>query len=601
MTTRPSTAAPGSTKVDAKIYQAWPHRKLTCWLDVPPEVKVMIFTYLEPREIIRSSRVSRDWHRTSYDGQLWSMLDTERLYQGIPEAALIAIIVAVGPFLRDLDLYDAQLGEHSDRGRVAEACRNLRSLSLWRSTTDRNTINSFLNSASSLVHIDLSGLEAATNRAMSIIATNCNKLQHLDISWCSNINAWGLQGVVEACQDLKIMRAGKVDGWGDVEVMQQMFLRNSLECLDLTDCDSLTNESLMVLMEGNVGRINRSTGRPIVPPRRLKHLNLTGCRGISDSGIRTLVKNIPEIESLLLSGCHEISDGPLTQLLPTTPVLAHLDVEELVLLTDAVLRSLGSSHCAEYLRHLNVADCKNMGDVGMTTLVQSCKGLRALFMDNTDVSDLTLIGAAAMVRQRNPRTTLTDGTGVPFQPTLGLFMTAHDCPKVTWRGIREILSHNTEVISTTQTAHLSQLESSPTGLPKRYSDIDSSPSTSLEQLPLFSSTSPHTHDSAQHVYPTQLITIFKDSYICQRTVDEHTRRVLCCDISAAQRLECRWIEFVMVQEEMEAGGGGRIFKRRKARRAQMNLVEEMKSSIRTEVSVWKRLKARITRLVLCCE
>jgi len=556
----------------------------------------MIFTYLEPREIIRSSRVSRAWHRMSYDGQLWSMLDTERLYQGIPEAALIAIIVAVGPFLRDLDLYDAQLSEHSDRGRVAEACRNVQSLSLWRSTIDRNTINSFLNSASSLVHIDLSGLEAATNRAMSIIATNCNKLQHLDISWCGNINALGLQGVVQACQDLKIMRAGKVDGWGDVEVMQQLFLHNSLECLDLTDCNSLTNESLATLIEGNAGGINYSIGRPIAPPRKLKYLNLTGCRDISDRGILALVNNIPEIKNLLLSGCRDIPDGPLTQLLPTTPVLAHLDVEELVLLTDAVLHSLSSSHCAGYLRRLNVTDCQNMGDIGMTTLVQCCKGLRALSMDNTKVSDLTLIEAAAMVRQRNPRTVLTNSVRLPSQPTVGLSLTAHDCSEVTWRGVREILSHNIEVIDSTQTAPLSRFESCPTCFPKRFSDINSSPSTSLERLPLFSSTSPHTHDSAQHVYPTQLITIFKDSYI-----DEHTRRVLCCDVSAAQRLERRWIEFVMVQEEMEAWGGGRIFKRRKARRAKMNLVEEMKSSIRTEVSVWKRLKARIARLMLCCE
>jgi hypothetical protein len=100
-------------------------------------------------------------------------------------------------------------------------------------------------------------------------------------------------------------------------------------------------------------------------------------------------------------------------------------------------------------------------------------------------------------------------------------------------------------------------------------------------------------------YPTQLITIFKDFYTCQRTVDEHTKRVLRCDIFAAQRLEQRWIEFVMAQEEMEAGGEGRISRRRKARKARMRLVDELNLSVPTRLSVWRKLRFRIKMVVLC--
>lgn len=577
------------------------HGKLMLWFDIPAELGIKIFAYLRPREIIRSSRVSKDWHRMCYDGQLWSMLDPARLCQGIPEAALITIINAVGPFLRDLDLYDVQLGEHFEHGCLTEACRNLQSLSLWGCRIDRNAIHSFLNAAGTLVHIDLSGLEAATDRAMGIVAANCHKLQRLNVSWCCSISTRGLLMVIEACPDLKIVRAAKVSGWGDVKVMRQLFLRNSLEHLDLTHCDTLTNESLAVLIEGNAGGISRSTGRPIVPPRRLKYLNLTRCRGISDPGIRNLVNNIPEIEDLLISGCRDISDGPLTQLLRTTPVLAHLDIEELAPLTGAVLHSLANSRCARQLRFLNVAGCRYMDDIAMTTLLRSCKGLRALFMDNTDVSDLTLIEAAAMIRQRNLRTILADDIDIPSQPTIGLSLTAHDCPKVTWRGIREILSHNTEVITTTKTARLQQIEMYSTGSPGRVSMTTSSTSTSISQLLPTISTAPPSDNSLQQRCPMQLITIFKDFYTCQRTVDEHTKRVLRCDIPAAQRLERKWIEFVMAQEEMEADDDGRIFKKRKARKAQTRLVDEIGLSARTRLSVWRRLKIRIIMAVLCCD
>jgi hypothetical protein len=84
-------------------------------------------------------------------------------------------------------------------------------------------------------------------------------------------------------------------------------------------------------------------------------------------------------------------------------------------------------------------------------------------------------------------------------------------------------------------------------------------------------------------------------------IDEHTKRVLRYDISAAQMLERRWIEFVMAQEEMEAGGEGRISRRRKARKAQMRLVDELNLSVPTRLSVWRRLRVRLILVVLCCE
>jgi F-box/leucine-rich repeat protein 2/20 len=595
METRLSAGTDRRATIGAEEVKIRLRRRLTPWLDIPAEIKIKIFAYLEPREIIRSSRVSRCWHQMCYDSQLWSILDTAGFYRTIPAAALVTIVTAAGPFLRNLDLYGVQLHGHWNHIILAEACGNLQNLSLKGCGINPDTLHSFLNVTNRLVHIDLSGLEAATNRAMSIIAANCHKLEHLGVSWCDNINTCGLQRVIEACPALKDIRAGNVSGWENVEVMQQLFLRNSLECLVLTNCDSLTNESMAVLIEGKESGVNHSTRRPTVPPRRLKRLDLTRCRGISGPGVCKLVNNVPEMEDLRLSKCHGIFDETFTQLLPTTPVLAHLDVEELEELTDTSLLSLASSRCATHLQHLNVTDCKNMGDVGMVTLLQSCKGLQSLEMNNTNVSDLVLLEAAAMVRQRNPRTVLADD--LPPQPTVGLFLSAYDCPKVTWTGIREILSHNTEVITTTATTLFPQPERYCTGSPREVSDTSSSPSTSLTQLLSSTTATPHPLNSLQRAYPFQLIRIFIDFYTCQRAVDVHIKRVLQCDLPAAQRLERKWIEFVMAQEEMEAGGGGRRFKKSKARKARMRLADEMSLSVRTKTSIWRRLKVRVIMVV----
>jgi F-box/leucine-rich repeat protein 2/20 len=154
--------------------------------------------------------------------------------------------------------------------------------------------------------------------------------------------------------------------------------------------------------------IDSLAGRPIILPRKLRHLDLTRCVEFSDRGVRTFVNNIPRIEYLKLAKCYGIFDGTLTQLLPTTPVLAHLDLEELEALTNAVLQCLASSPRARSLLHLKVSDCTKMGYIGMLAVLQTCAGLRSLGMGSTRGLNLVLSQTAAMARRRSLRTVLMD-------------------------------------------------------------------------------------------------------------------------------------------------------------------------------------------------
>lgn len=129
---RPGTATPGIAEVDEDYFsravakKTQPQRKFNFWLDMPSEIKMQIFTYLEPRQIVRCSRVSKDWHRMCYDGQLWSILDTANFYQDIPADALVTIITKAGPFVRDLNLRGCvQLRERWHSRGLSDACRNL--------------------------------------------------------------------------------------------------------------------------------------------------------------------------------------------------------------------------------------------------------------------------------------------------------------------------------------------------------------------------------------------------------------------------------------------------------------------------------------------
>jgi F-box/leucine-rich repeat protein 2/20 len=509
------------------------------WKDLPSELAMEILSYLEPREVVRCSAVSKQWHSNCFDGQLWSILDTSDFYRDIPADALINIVTSAGPFVRDLNLRGCvQLREQWHAKGLSGACSNLENFSLEGCRIEKTAIHCFLLQNPRLVYINLSGLAGATNSAMKVIAENCPKLEHLNVSWCNNVDTRGLRRVVEACPDLRDLRAGEVHGWDDVEFMQILFERNSLERLVLMNCDSLNDESLTVLMEGQDSEMDYLTGRRIAPARKLKHLDLTRCRGISHKGLEKCIERLPELEGLQLNKCHGITDDVLTAMLNGMPNLTHLDLEELVELSNAVLQSLATAPCARILRHMSISYCENLGDAGMLSILKNCTELESLDMDNTRVSDLSLAEAAAMVRARATRTTLKQ------QPLVGLRLAAYDCQNVTWTGIREVLSRNAEVIRQTLPSSAPLSQSTETAPPQ-----------------------------PTRTYPTQIIQL-KCFYNYQPTVEEHTKRVLRGDFSAATRLERKWACFMIAQEEAGASGAGARRRRRRAREAQIMHADE---------------------------
>ncbi|KAI4750829.1 RNI-like protein [Aureobasidium sp. EXF-3400] len=521
-----------------------PKSSFNFWKDLPSELAMDILSYLEPREIVRSSAVSKQWHSRCFDGQLWSILDTSDFYRDIPAKALINIVTSAGPFVRDLNLRGCvQLREQWHAKGLSGACSNLENFSLEGCRIEKTAIHCFLLQNPRLVYINLSGLAGATNSAMKLIAENCPKLEHLNVSWCNNVDTRGLRKVVEACPGLRDLRAGEVAGWDDVEFMRMLFERNSLERLILMNCDSLNDESLAVLMEGQDSEMDYITGRRIAPARKLKHLDLTRCRGISHRGLEKCIDRLPEMEGLQLNKCHGITDDVLASMLNGMPKLTHLDLEELVELSNTVLQSLATAPCAKILRHMSVSYCENLGDVGMLPILKNCTNLESLDMDNTRVSDLSLAEAAAMVRARATRTTQPKQ-----QPSVGLRLAAYDCQNVTWTGIREVLSRNAEVIRKPIK-------------PASLSDSDASSET------------PSAPPQAIRTYPTEIIQL-KCFYNYQPTVEEHTKRVLRADFSAANRLERKWAVFMIAQEEAGASGAGARRRRRRAREAQMMHADE---------------------------
>ena len=521
-------------------------RKPRCdfWASMPIEIRLEILSYLRPRELVRVSRVSKEFHKFCFDGQLWTRFDASEFYQDIPAESLTKIIVAAGPFVKDLNLRGCLQIEYEKRAEIiVDACKNLVNASLdgCRNFLSQ-PLHKFIRANAKLANLNLTSLGAVTNSTCKIISQHCPQLEMLNVSWCKNMDARGVRMVLRGCPKLRDVRAGEVRGFDNIEVANTIFETNQLERLVLTGCTDLHDRALKTMIHGKKPERDILTDLPIVPPRKLRHLDLSRCRHLTNRGVKALGHYVPDLEGLQLNGCSELTDAALEPILATTPRLTHLELEELEDLTNQILSEhLAKAPCASRLEHLSISYCENLGDQGMVPVMKHCVSLRSVELDNTRIGDLVLAEAAAMVRARAARTSTY---GSP-RPRIGLRMVIYDCSLVTWTGVREILSRNAEIWQQQQTSK---------------SLSSASPSLSGDAI-----------STATATYPTQIIGL-KCFYGWQQTVEEHTQRVLRGDFAAATRLERKWAGYMQAVEEAGAAGAGIRRRRRRAREAEIQLL-----------------------------
>ncbi|RMZ91390.1 hypothetical protein DV736_g1377, partial [Chaetothyriales sp. CBS 134916] len=513
------------------------------WADLPHEIRVYILSFLSPKEIIRLCAVSKAWHDMCYDGQLWTSLDCQTYYQQITSDGLIKILLKAGAFVRNLNLRGCvQLRDQwlSLGTRMTnQECRNLENFSIEGCKIERSSIHFFLMRNPKLLHLNMPSMQNINNATMRIIACHCPQLELLNIDWCSQIDTRGLKKVMQSCPNLRDLRASEVRGLDDNDFMLELFQRNTLERLILQHCDSLTDSGLRIMTQGIEPDMDILSDKPMVPPRRLRHLDLCRCRNLTDRGIKSLAHNVPFLEGLRLCQNTTLTDDGLVDLLQTSNRLTHLEVEEVELLTNNVLTTIAKAKCAETLQHLSISYCEQMGDLGTLPLLKACANIQSLCLDNTRVSDLTLIEAARQVRKRGSTAKKM------VRPKKGLELVVFDCANVTWAGVREVLQSNCRVMCARKQA-IMQTE-----------DVMVNEQGEVEEIkrPI---------EIQTLLYPSQIIHL-KAFYGWQQTVEEHFRRCATARWGAAARLESKWADWMVASEEIGAMGHGWSSRRRRRR------------------------------------
>ncbi|GIZ00825.1 hypothetical protein CEXT_734381 [Caerostris extrusa] len=119
----------------------------------------------------------------------------------------------------------------------------------------------------------------------------------------------------------------------------------------------------------------------------LQYVDLTDCYGLDDFGLKTVVRNSPQITHLYLRRCVRLTDNGIKAIASFCVMLKELSISDCILVTDFGIYELAKLGSNLRLRYLNARGCEAVSDHSMELLARSCSRLRALDIGKCDVTD----------------------------------------------------------------------------------------------------------------------------------------------------------------------------------------------------------------------
>jgi F-box/leucine-rich repeat protein 2/20 len=281
--------------------------------------------------------------------------------------------------------------------------------------------------------LKLAGLECVVDTTLTEALSSATCLVQLDVGRCANLSGRAIAKFANACKTrllagksvpLKVLRMSRLKHItkGTLSGIAQAF--PALEVLDVSWCSGVNDAALKAFVEWEDGEPWTQWHEPIVLTSReagsdpgdttkytrrrskLRHLNLSGCKNISDSGVGALAYCMAELEFLELA-CLGSALGVegLVRLLRTTPAIRKLDLEDATDLTDAVLEHITPSPLpppparkgqdpdpqpGEKLEHIIISSAQEVSPEAMCRLIKGCKNLRVFEADNTRISSAVI-------------------------------------------------------------------------------------------------------------------------------------------------------------------------------------------------------------------
>ncbi|ELT90873.1 hypothetical protein CAPTEDRAFT_165456 [Capitella teleta] len=282
--------------------------------------------------------------------------------------------------LQDLNLSECPALDDDSLKMVLEGCKIIIYLNISHSLITDASLRSISKYCLNLQYLSLAFCLRYSDKGLQYLANgeSAKRLNHLDISGCSQVTPNGLAKLSEGCSDVQTLLLNDIESFDDA-------------CLEaITDnCKNLRNISFL-------GSHNLSDNalKNVATSKKLQMLKIDSNCKITDITFKYIGKSCHELRHLYLVDCHRITDLTL-KVLSQCRNLTVVNLADCVRITDTGVRYLVESSCGNKLQELNLTNCIRVGDIALVNIHKRCHNLTYLhlcFCEHISEAGIELLG-----------------------------------------------------------------------------------------------------------------------------------------------------------------------------------------------------------------
>jgi F-box/leucine-rich repeat protein 2/20 len=350
------------------------------------------------RELVRLSRVSKEWRSLCFDGQLWASCDFTPFSTVLPSATLKTILLNARACVKSLSLHGLEALNGSalvGRSEPRLPCfSSLASLDLrgCHSVSEADLID-LLALAPGLKALNLKGSRVATIYTLDAIRNKIDALEELDVSRCWQLRFLDIDKFIVSLtppqrQALKTLRVAGLPMASGYLLQHIPDCLPNLECLDLMGCSWIGMRDMQEYVAALRDR-----------PSSLRHLVISNCTGLTPEAIELLVNRVPEMrifEAANLESVFYLDPPPtLSRLVRSMPKLERIDLDgsgRYGGVEDRLLHELIPGACRgspleeSRLLELRIGNAKFVSKGALMRLIEGLPNLQVLIADVSRVA-----------------------------------------------------------------------------------------------------------------------------------------------------------------------------------------------------------------------
>jgi len=332
-----------------------------CLQNLPPEIILYIFSFLDVKQLCRCARVSAHLRKISEDPSLWTTLDLRLtcithfpLFMNQMRQHYMSTITRI---ISDQSLDTASL-------KIAKQCFKLKFLDI-----------------SYKAHCNLCG---ATDKDITEIAKQCTLLQHLNVKNQVKLTDESISEVIKRCTRLDYLNVSGLNTIGDDCILLCKQLRYlNIRDTKVTDVGIISiakkcpQIQQLYISKGSVYNSQVSDTSILEVAKNchlLTHISIINCN-ITDKSVLAIATFCLKLQFVDFKNSSLLTDAAICKLVQQCPSIKRLEISYCTNVTDTSIAQIGTH--SRQLEHLDVAYCK-VTESGINTIIQQCLKLKNL-------------------------------------------------------------------------------------------------------------------------------------------------------------------------------------------------------------------------------